>query len=277
MRPLPLLVAVLCCVAPARAAELVRVRGGGPAPTDCMLVTDVAGPASAAHGRTVHCTDGDPACDADGRADGVCTLSARICLDGGGTTQCAPEPVVHARVLAPVAGLLPLSAAVDALTMPAGEVDTCTPMVGVPVTTHQRRAGKVVLRATADMASGHSDRDRVVFVCRPGPRPVTLATLQRLIFSRSCASQSCHGAALAGGLDLTPAGAAASLVGVPASNEVARAAGVLRVVPGDPDASFLIRKLAGKLATGEGDPMPRVGSTLPPAKLDLLRRWIAGL
>ena len=158
MRPLSLLaLCALCCAVPARAAELVRVRGGGPVPTDCMLVTDVVGPASAAHGRTVRCADGDPSCDTDGRADGVCTLSARICLDGVGTARCQPEPVVHVQLLAPAPSLLPLAAAVGALAMPAETVDTCTPMVGVSVTTRRRRAGKVVLRATADMASGHSE------------------------------------------------------------------------------------------------------------------------
>ena len=65
------------------------------------------------------------------------------------------------------------------------------------------------------------------------------------------------------------------LVGVTATNPAAQAPGLLRVVPGDPERSFLVRKLEGSLAAGEGEPMPRVGMTLSPALLDLVRRWIA--
>jgi mono/diheme cytochrome c family protein len=102
----------------------------------------------------------------------------------------------------------------------------------------------------------------------------TFATLQKRIFTPSCAIPSCHGSAASGGLTLTADASYAQLVGVPATNPTAAAAGVLRVVPGDPDRSFLLRKLEGTLAGGEGEPMPRVGTTLSPALLDLVRRWI---
>ena len=67
----------------------------------------------------------------------------------------------------------------------------------------------------------------------------------------------------------------ANLVGVPASNMAAHAAGLLRVAPGDPDGSFLIRKLEGALTADEGTPMPQAGARLPQDRIDLLRRWIA--
>jgi len=65
------------------------------------------------------------------------------------------------------------------------------------------------------------------------------------------------------------------LVGVPAANEAARTAGLLRVAPGDPDHSYLLLKLEGTLAAGEGVPMPLVGGPLPASAIDTIRRWIA--
>jgi hypothetical protein len=100
-------------------------------------------------------------------------------------------------------------------------------------------------------------------------------TLQRKIFTPSCSTLSCHGAAGAGGLTLSAGAAYANLVGVAPANQAARDAGLLRVAPGDPGRSFLLRKLEGQLTDGEGVPMPFVGSSLPPASIDLVRRWIA--
>ena len=261
----------------ARAADLARLRGGGTARTDCMLVLDLVAASGATRGHTFRCTDGDPACDADGTPNGVCALAARVCLDTPGVARCLPEPLAHAALLAPLPPLAGLATAVAALTMPVGAPETCTPMSRVAVTTRGRRSGRLVLRTTASMVAGPTDEDRLTLVCRPAPGPVSLATVQRLVFTPSCASVSCHGAARAGGLDLSPDAARASLLGVPASNHPARAAGLLRVAPGNPADSFLFRKLMGALAPGEGAAMPRVGGMLAPARIDLVRRWIAGL
>ena len=95
------------------------------------------------------------------------------------------------------------------------------------------------------------------------------------MFAVSCSTVSCHGAAESGGLTLATGSAYANLVGVPATNPAAHAAGLLRVVPGDPGASFLLDKLTGMLSADEGDPMPRVGGPLPAARIELIRRWIA--
>src|SRR5439155_805242 len=56
---------------------------------------------------------------------------------------------------------------------------------------------------------------------------------------------------------------------------VCTAAGELRVAPGDPDHSFLLRKLLGQIAPAEGSRMPLVGTPPSAANLDLIRRWIA--
>jgi hypothetical protein len=266
---------LLVALAPAAGAQtgaFSRFLGRGPAATDCMLVTDVAG---ATGRRAAACTDGDPACDADGVADGTCVFQVRLCLDavGAGTPRCHTDVVTGAQVTSP---LPTLAAALQAVVLPVTAPETCTAAAAVAVPTHGRRAARVVVRAQAGMASGHTDRDRVALVCRRRPgATATFATLQRRVFTASCATASCHGAGGAGGLTLTAGASYASLVGVPATNPVARDAGLLRVVPGDPDASFLLRKLQAALRPGEGAPMPFVGSALPPASIDLVRRWIA--
>ena len=168
-----------------------------------------------------------------------------------------------------------LETALGSLPVPIVTPMTCTDAVAVTVTRHGRR-GRLVTHATARMASGHTDRDHVTLLCRaPAGRSVTFARLQAKIFTPSCAITSCHGAAASGGLTLSAGAAYASLVGVAPTNTSAQSAGLLRVAPGDPDRSFLLRKLEGTLAAGEGEPMPRVGATLDPPLIDLVRRWIA--
>jgi len=245
------------------ASSFTRYLGGGNARTDCMLVTDVAG---TARGNAARCTDGDPACDGDGAVNGTCLFRLRVCLDATARSlpRCAADVVTSA-----VADLPPVEAALQALAMPVETPDTCTADVAVAVA-----PGRTVIHASATMASGHSDRDRLALVCRRAGPPATFATIQRKIFAVSCATASCHGGG-AGGLTLSNDVAYANLVGVEATNPVARAAGLLRVAPGDPGRSFLLDKLTGTLVDGEGAPMPRVGTALPAARVDLVRRWIA--
>ena len=234
-------------------------------------MTDVAG--ARRGGATVAaCTDGDATCDADGTADGRCTFAVRLCLNVALPNCPGGDAVMEAALQNPTAGLTGLVAALSAMPMPDAAPESCTDTVAVPVAT-----GRLVVRGTAVMASGHADHDRLVLSCRRAA-PVataTFATIQRQVFARSCASFSCHGAAAAGGLSLVPDAAYGNLVGVAPANDTARGAGLLRVAPGDPAQSYILLKLAGPLAVGEGDPMPRVGSALPAPRVDLLRRWIA--
>jgi hypothetical protein len=236
-----------------------------------MLVEDVAG---VAVDRVARCTDGDRACDADGTVTGTCAFTVRLCIDAADAAGCAAEPVTHV-ALPRSAAFASLVTTMSTLAMPVDAPGACTDPATVTVARHGRGSGQAVLRATATMASGHADRDRVALVCAsPGP-PATFAVLQRKIFDTSCATLSCHGTARAGALDLRPGAAYASLVGVLADNPVARAAGTLRVLPGDPERSFLLAKLRGTLGPDEGTPMPQVGGTLPAGRIELVRRWIA--
>jgi hypothetical protein len=211
----------------AQTGSFARFLGGGPAVTDCMLVTDVAGGGDR---RAPSCTDGDPSCDADGVADGTCHFAVRICLDAVDPDhpRCRADVVTGATATDPV-----LSAALQAMPMPVSLPETCTMMVPVTVA-RQGRRGRLIVRVSVGMASGHRDRDRLAFVCRRPRPPVTLETIQHRVFTSGCATLSCHGVARAGGLVLTEGASRAALVGVPPSNVFARDAGLLRVAPATP-------------------------------------------
>ena len=77
----------------------------------------------------------------------------------------------------------------------------------------------------------------------------------------------------AGNMSLVPDKAIASLVGVAAKG----APGQIRVVPGDPDKSYLIHKLEGTHTKvgGTGAQMPFGAPPLPADKIAKIRQWIA--
>jgi hypothetical protein len=92
--------------------------------------------------------------------------------------------------------------------------------------------------------------------------------IQDTIFTPICTA--CHlGANAPQGLRLDAANSFALLVNVP-SNEVPD---ILRVNPGNPDASYIVQKLQGTNAVGAR--MPRGGPYLSQAQIDLVRAWIA--
>jgi hypothetical protein len=107
----------------------------------------------------------------------------------------------------------------------------------------------------------------------PGGGPAalqpTLASIQANVFSPSCAIPGCHGGgSVQFGLRLDPGFSAGNLVNVASPRD----ATLIRVVPGDPDASFMIRKLEGTQSLG--DRMPQFGPYLPQATIDVIRQWI---
>jgi hypothetical protein len=102
------------------------------------------------------------------------------------------------------------------------------------------------------------------------------AAIQQEIFNPRCTSSSCHSAASrAGDLSLIDGQSYDQLVNVEPDNAAARAAGLLRVVPSDPEQSFLMRKTTGVLGPGEGSPMPLSASPLSPDQIEMIRSWIA--
>jgi len=81
----------------------------------------------------------------------------------------------------------------------------------------------------------------------------------------------CHYAGAPDGPDLTDPFGPDGLVNVPASYR----SGAVRVLPGNPDASFLVTKLEATDASSEyGAPMPRQYERLTASQVDRVRQWI---
>lgn len=113
-----------------------------------------------------------------------------------------------------------------------------------------------------------------------GPTPAlttTFSSIQTQIFENSDSSGrpaciTCHnasGGAFVAGLNLEHAVAYAGLVNV-ASREKP---GAIRVIPGDPDNSYLVHKLEGR-ADIVGVRMPRGGPYLTDGQISVITRWI---
>ena len=112
-----------------------------------------------------------------------------------------------------------------------------------------------------------------------GPTPdlePTFSSIQRDIFNltdaagrRACST--CHtGARPAANLNLSDASSYAALFNVPSTNKP----GAVRVIPGDPNGSYLIKKIEGTPGI-VGERMPRTtGPFLTPGQVLIIRRWI---
>jgi hypothetical protein len=97
----------------------------------------------------------------------------------------------------------------------------------------------------------------------------TLDSIQANVFSVNCAVPGCHGGASAQeGLRLDPGLSAGNLVNIASPRD----ANLIRVIPFDPDGSFIIRKLEGTQTLG--DRMPQGGPYLPQSTIDVIRQWI---
>ena len=115
-----------------------------------------------------------------------------------------------------------------------------------------------------------------------GPTPnlqPTFASIQNEIFNTTDASgrlacTNCHsnvGRNPSGGLNLLSSLSYANLVGVASTGKP----GAVRVIPGDPDSSYLLHKLEGK-SDIVGVRMPRGnGPFLTDGQLLVIKRWIA--
>ena len=100
-----------------------------------------------------------------------------------------------------------------------------------------------------------------------GPLAPNFDSIQANIFEPLC--EHCHaGANAPAGLRLDAANSYASLVGVQ-SREVSS---LLRVAPGNPNASYMIQKLEGSASVGER--MPAGLPAVPQRDIDIVRQWI---
>jgi len=101
-----------------------------------------------------------------------------------------------------------------------------------------------------------------------------LDAIQHNIFNVRCLSAGCHnGTDQAGNLVLETGVSYANLVNAAPFNAAARAAGLFRVVPGDPAHSFLLIKIIGP-GPNEGAGMPLTPPLLSDAEVGLIRDWI---
>jgi uncharacterized protein (TIGR03118 family) len=133
--------------------------------------------------------------------------------------------------------------------------------------------GSVTLTAQAQDAAGNvgTSAGVKVTVSNAAPAQVTLTQLQTSIFTPICSV--CHtgaGSSLPGSMNLTAGHAFASLVGVASVEQPS----VLRVKPGDPANSYIIRKLEGAAGI-TGQRMPLGGPYLDQATIDQVQAWIS--
>jgi hypothetical protein len=90
----------------------------------------------------------------------------------------------------------------------------------------------------------------------PPPPDATFTRVQTEVFSVSCALAGCHaGNAPTAGMDLSAGVAYGNIVGVTSTER----ADLKRIEPGDPDRSYLVKKIRGD-ADISGGTMPLVGS-----------------
>lgn len=106
--------------------------------------------------------------------------------------------------------------------------------------------------------------------------------IQDRLLNTSCAISGCHAsvdddAFAQHGLVLTPAVAYQNLVNVASQHAGAKAAGLLRVKPGDAEGSLLYHKLhaSGHHAGSYGSPMPLGLPLLSLGQVEFVRQWIA--
>jgi hypothetical protein len=101
-----------------------------------------------------------------------------------------------------------------------------------------------------------------------GPVTADFQSIQDNVFTPICSK--CHiGAGAPHGLQLDAAHSYNLLVGVPSSEDPS----LLRVKPGDPDNSYMVRKIE-KAPGIVGGQMPLGETPLPQATIDAIRQWI---
>jgi hypothetical protein len=151
-------VLLLAAVVSARPAAAI-VLGGGVARTDCWSV--FAGVTATKGATTVECTDGDPACDTDGRADGMCTFQLRLCTNQPNVATCHRRKIVRMQVK----GVTLDRPRLRTLQQRCGPLDTVVVPLGG---SNQTKSGKKTIKVTAQARNRPvPDTDTLVLRCLP--------------------------------------------------------------------------------------------------------------
>ena len=277
--------------------------GGGSSATDCLAEfggTPANQPASRPH--EIRCADNDPSCDDDPTL-GICRFGVEVCLNVSDPElpSCAPQPLDGYVIENAQPDTNPehdfdfqaLEDTLSSLVLPldASDVNVCGGEVQINLRTPVQpsrsggrwRRGRKTLASTLTGDVGIRDDDRLKLTCVPGKDTTpcdgvtsTFEQIQRQIFTPTCALPTCH--AVAQGehqMSLADGEAYANLVGVAPANFTAASAGLLRVDPGHPENSFILKKLRGELVDGEGVQMPKDLKRLHHLHVDLIEAWIA--
>ncbi|MBW2307677.1 MAG: hypothetical protein JRG73_12165 [Deltaproteobacteria bacterium] len=102
---------------------------------------------------------------------------------------------------------------------------------------------------------------------------VSFDAINVLIFQPRCAVRACHDSSTqAAGLNLSSGSAFGDLVNVPS----AEVPGLLRVAPGDPEASYLVNKIRGTagMVGGVDTRMPLGQAPLSDEEINTIVQWI---
>ena len=134
----------------------------------------------------------------------------------------------------------------------------------------------MVLLALGAMSAACDEKLSDLTGATPNLQP-TLSSIQREIFDTTDsagrqACTNCHtdaGRTPPAGMVLRPGVAHSNLVGAASSGKP----GAIRVIPGDPENSYLIHKLEGRPGI-VGTPMPRGNALLSAGQILVIRRWI---
>jgi hypothetical protein len=109
-----------------------------------------------------------------------------------------------------------------------------------------------------------------------GPTTSTFERIQTQVFDVSCSSDSCHSSVgRAGGLILEEGYSWDQLILQAPANPFAAQHGFMRVMPGEPENSFIVSKLTNNLAAGEGQSMPFNAAPLDAKTVEVVKAWIA--
>jgi hypothetical protein len=144
---------------------------GGSAKAGCYLILKGI---TATSGIKVECTDGDPACDVDGAADGKCEFAPQVCLNNTGIGSCTPTDVTS---------VSQKNALLTVPNLPSTTQNDCAEATTVPVSVvtkgnGKKKPGKLKIKLIAT-SSGKPKKDvnNVKLTCLPGSGSTTSTTL----------------------------------------------------------------------------------------------------